>query len=360
MTQDAPLNPSLSAPRKAWRVFCAGVAWGFCVSAAWACNTAAECNVKGQFHRADALYLRSTYPNNASNSRGTSSSGSGSALSSALANSFQRWEASRNAESDAVEARYRALDREARNKPVARFSEADIANDRRNVLIFGAEEGRALRQNQLGVALLSGGMGFVADPQKGLYWLRKAAAQGDHDALSNLAEVLTDGEYGVAADPVTGMQMHALFIGSSGLSPTDQTAYLLNKWIGVFKRNDRYYPQLIDAALKAHGQGVAHASQVIYKLILVAPPSPADARIQALLSTPNGDPYLLATRAFATAAGLLGVAKDPAQGLALLKAEVDLGHQPAIDVQLLLQCLQNAQTTDQRKACEPLVTPFYL
>ncbi len=347
-------------PHTAIRTLCAGgLVWALGLPAAWACNTVPECNVKGQFNRAIALDLQRSYPRTGS-SPGTLGSGSGSALSSALANSFQRWEASRNAESDAVQARYRALDREASQKPVVRFTEADIANDRRNVLIFGAEEGRALRQNQLGVALLTGELGFEANPQKAMYWLRKAAAQGDHNALSNLADILTSGEYGVPADPVSGLQMHALFIASSGLSPAEQASFLMNKSIEVFKKDDRYYPHLMAASLKAQALGVAHAPQVIYKLSLVAPPSTADAPLKALLSAPTNDPYLRATLAFATAVGRFGVTKDRAQGLALLQAEVAAGQQPAVDFQLLLQCLQAAQKTGDQQACEPLMQPFYL
>ncbi len=338
---------------------CAGAAWALSAPVAWACNTAAECNAQGQFNRATALYLRSTYPSNSS-STSSGQGTSGSALSSALANSFSSWEARRNAESDALLARERALDREALRKPIVRFSQVDIDRDRRDVLIYGAQDGRALRQNQLGVVLLTGQLGFEPDPQKGLYWLRKAASQGDHNALINLAEILTQGQHGVPADPASGLQMYALFIGSSGLNPADQAAFLLNKTIEVFKRDDRFYPQLIAATLKAHAWGVAHAPQVLYKLILVSPPSFTDPELKALLSAPGSDPYLQATRAFATATGRFGMAKDKAQGRAILKTEVDLGHQPAIDLQLLMQCLQEPERVGKQQDCAALANPFYL
>jgi TPR repeat protein len=325
---------------------------------AFACNTVAECNVEGNYNRAIALDLQRSYAPAQNSPRDTSSSYDG--VSSALANSFKSWEDSKNAAWDESHARYLAWEKEELSKPRTFFSEAAIANDRRKVLIFGAEDGRALRQNQLGVALLNGELGFKANAEKGMFWLHKAAKQGDHDALRNLASILISGNYGVKPEPEVGLQLYELYMSASGLSASDQASFLLNKAVEIYKKDDRFYPQLIEAAFKANALGVAHAPQVIYKLSVVSEPSPTDLKLKTLLETPSSNPYLVFTSAYATAKGIFGMTKDKVKGREIIQAEAALGHQPAIDYLQLMKCFSEAKTPEDKQACAPLANPFFL
>jgi TPR repeat protein len=325
---------------------------------ALACNTVAECNVEGKFNRAIELDLQRSYAPVQNSPRDTSSSYDG--VSSALANSFKSWEDSKNAAWDESHARYLAWEKEELSKPVTRFSEADIANDRRNVLIFGAEDGRAMRQNQLGLALLNGTYGFQVDVGKGMYWLRKAATQGDHHALRNLADILIAGDYDVKPEPIVGLQLYELYISASGLSASDQASFLLNKAVEIYKKDDGFYPQLIEAAFKANALGVAHAPQVIYKLSVVSEPSPTDLKLKTLLETPSSNPYLVATSAYATARGVFGMTKDKVKGREIIKTEAALGHQPAIDYLQLINCFSEAKIAEDKQACASEANPFFL
>ncbi|NOU01371.1 MAG: sel1 repeat family protein [Gallionella sp.] len=325
---------------------------------AFACNTVAECNVEGKFNRAIELDLQRSYAPAQNSPRDSSSSYDG--VSSALANSFKSWEDSKNAAWDVSHARYLAWEKEELSKPRTFFSEADIANDRRNVLIFGAEDGRAMRQNQLGLSLLNGTNGFQVDVGKGMYWLRKAATQGDHHALRNLANILIAGDYGVKPEPEVGLQLYELYMSASGLSASDQASFLLNKAVEIYKKDDRFYPQLIEAAFKANTLGVAHAPQVIYKLSVVSEPSTTDLKLKTLLETPSSNLYLVAASAYATEKGIFGMTKDKVKGREIIQAEAALGHQPAIDYLQLIKCLNETKTLEDRQACEPLVHPFFL
>ena len=53
-------------------------------------------------------------------------------------------------------------------------------------LTRAAEAGHAGAQYNLGFLYLGGGRGVAQDEAQAIYWLRKAAAQGDEDALDML------------------------------------------------------------------------------------------------------------------------------------------------------------------------------
>jgi TPR repeat protein len=312
---------------------------------ALACNTPAECNVKGQFHRAQALELSRSMTSVRESSRSYDASGG---VSGALAQSFKQWEDSKKAEQNAADAREREADRKAVN---VRFSADDIKNDQRRVLIIGAEDGRATRQNQLGVALLNGELGFSTDKQRGMYWLRKAAAQGNPDALVNLADILINGDYGVTPDPLTGLQLYTLLIGQGGSTRADQAAFTMNKAYDIYDKYPEFYPHALDAALNAQATGAPGAGPIIFHYVVDFSVTPHDARLRSLLESPDAGVDIRAARAVATRLGVFGIRRDVDQGQAMLQTSAAEGHEGARRFLALLTCLHSAKSPDEQKKC---------
>lgn len=312
-----------------------------CIPIAHACNTAADCRVEGQFNRAMSMDLQRSYSTTPSNSSGNSSS---NALSTALANSFKQWEASKNAESKAADARYNAWAEAARKRPITRFTDTEIANAERNILIFGAEEGRAKRQNQLGLALLEGSSGFTVDTEQGLHWLKKAAEQGDHNALMNLAIILTEGSYGIKSDPMLGLKMFELYINASKLSDIEKATFLMDKSVEIYKADDTFLPQAMNAALNAYSLGVDYAPSVIFKLVLVNPPT--NPKLKEVLDN-SRNPFIVAAKGLAITHGLAGFTQDKSKGQEIIQAEAALNRQPSIDYVNFLNCSKKYEKPEE-------------
>ncbi len=313
--------------------------------AAMACNTPAECNVKGQFHRAQAMELSRSMTVIREPSR---SYDANSGVSGALANSFKQWEDSKKAEQRAADDREREADRKAVN---VRFSADDIKNDQRRILIIGAEDGRATRQNQLGVALLNGELGFSADKQKGIYWLRKAATQGEPNALVNLADILINGDYGVKPDPLTGLQLYTLLIAQGGSSRPDQAAFIMNKAYEIYEKYPDFYPHALEAALNAQAVGAPRAEPVIFHYVVDVSATPHDARLRTLLESPGATVDIQAARGVATLMGTFGITRDPKRGQAMLQQSADDGHEGAKRFLALLMCLRAAKSPADQGKC---------
>ena len=137
---------------------------------------------------------------------------------------------------------------------------------------------------------------------------------------------------------------------------------LMDQTMDIFKKDDSFYAQVAEVALKAYALKVPEASQVLYKLTMVAStaPTPADSKLKALFeSTPN-DQYLIAASAFAMSNGFFGMRKDKKRGKEIMQAEADLGHQAAINILKMGECLSKAETSAEQSTCEPTVQPFYL
>ncbi|MEQ1527045.1 MAG: hypothetical protein ABL911_09905 [Gallionella sp.] len=311
------------------------------------CLSEADCSRKGDFTRANKL----------SQERANKDEQSAN-----LAAGIASLKVAQDAEIAAGDARMKAFDDEARRN-FRPFSEADLADSRRNILIAGANDGRALRQTQLGMALLEGYEGFQVDVAKGIYWLHKAAAQGQVDAVKNLAETYIKGEYGIKPDYIYGFQLYKTLVRSRGMPGVEQAALLMDQAIDIFKRDEEiFYSQLAETALEANALGVPAAPQVIYKLTMVSSssPTPIDSKFKATLETPSNNPYLIAASAYAITNGYFGIAKDKQRGKEMLQAEADAGHQPSIDILKIRGCFAAAKTPEDKNACEPLASPFYL
>jgi hypothetical protein len=69
---------------------------------------------------------------------------------------------------------------------------------------------------------------------------------------------------------------------------------------------------------------------------------------------------LIAANAVAISRGAFGIAKDIVRSENILKAEANLGHQPAIDILNIRACFAAAKTSEAKKGCEPLEIPFNL
>jgi hypothetical protein len=340
------MNNVISVGVKTTTIFIMNVALATTMSSALACSTEVECKVQKDFYRAERLHTeRLAYSH---------SVGNGLAQFADL-KSYQEDEVA------AGDARMKAFDEAARRAFVP-FSDADIANARRNILIVGANDGRASRQTQLGIALLSGDEGFRVDVEKGIYWLRKAAAQGDVSAIKKLALIYLKGGYGIKPDYFYGFQLYEVLIGASGMPESEQASVLMNQAIAIFSHEDGFYPLLVDSALKANTLGVPAAPQVIYKLTVVSLPlpTPMNTKLRAVLEAPSGNPYLIAANAVAISRGAFGIAKDIIRSENMLKAEANLGHQPAIDILNIRACFAEAKTPEAKKGCEPLEIPFNL
>jgi TPR repeat protein len=329
---------------------------------AWSDNcNAMRYNCLETFYKNQAIKANNSANAVRSNSSSSSnSSGSNDGLSSALAHSFAGLKARQDAEIAAGDARAKAWD-EASRKAFVPFSGEDIADSRRKVLIIGANDGRASRQNQLGVALLNGELGFSVDADKGIYWLRKAAAQGDVHAARNLVEIVMEGQYGIKPDYVYGLQLFEVLVAASGMPEGEQAAMMMNQTIDIFKKDERFFASLAEAALKANALNVPEAPQVLYKLTMVSSPAPTpvDTKLKTLFESPLKDPYLVAASAFAMSNGFFGIPKDKKRGKEILQAQANLGHQAAIDILKVTDCFSKAKTPADQTACEPTVRPFY-
>lgn len=330
---------------------------------AWADNcNAARYNCLETFYKNQAIKAYNSANAVRPNTTSGSSSGGGSydGISSALANSFASLQARQDAEYAAGAARTRARE-EASRKAFVPFSAADIADTKRSVLIIGARDGRASRQNQLAVALLNGELGFSVDVERGLYWLRKAAAQGDINATRSLAEILINGEYGVKPDYAEGLLLYEALVTASGMPAHQQASLLMDQTIDIFKMDDSFYPQLAEVALKANALNVPEAPQVIYKLTMVSSKTPTavDGKLKALLDSPSKNQYLVAAAAFAMSNGYFGIERDKKRGKEILQAQADAGQQAAIDILKIGDCYAKAKTPQEQSVCEPLAKPFY-
>ncbi|MEY2690104.1 MAG: hypothetical protein RL375_4304 [Pseudomonadota bacterium] len=312
---------------------------------ATACNTPAECNVKGQFHRAQAMELSRSMTVIREPSR---SYDANSGVSGALANSFKQWENSKKAEQRAADEREREADRKAVN---IRFSADDIKNDQRRILIIGAEDGRATRQNQLGVALLNGELGFTADKQRGIYWLRKAAAQGEPNALVNLADILINGDYGVTPDPLTGLQLYTLLMAQGGSSRADQAAFIMNKAYEIYGTTPDFYPHALEAALNAQAVDAPRSGAVIFHYVVDFNVTPHDDRVRALLESADAPADIQAARGVATVTGTFGLKRDVKRGQAMLQQSADAGHVGAKRFLALITCLRAAKSPADQGKC---------
>ena len=324
------------------------------------CN-AARYNCLETFYKNQAIKAYNSANAVRPNASGPSASGgSYDGISGALANSFAGLKARQDADIAAGDARMRAW-AEASRKAFVPFSAADISDTKRSILIIGANDGRASRQNQLAVALLNGELGFNVDVDKGLYWLRKAAAQGDVNATRSLAEILINGEYGLKPDYLQGLLLFEVLVSASGMPASEQASLLMDQTVDIFKIDDGFYSQLVEAALKAHALNVPEAPQVLYKLTMVssAAPTSVDAKLKALLDSPSKDQYLVAAGAFALSNGFFGLERNKKRGKEILQSEADLGHQAAIDILRLSDCYAKAKTPQEQSACEPLGRPFY-
>jgi TPR repeat protein len=310
-----------------------------------ACNTPADCNIKGQFHRAQAMELARSMDVIRAPSRSYDAS---SGVSDALAHSFKQWEDSKKAEQRAADQREREADRKAVN---IRFSSDDIKNDQRRVLIIGAEDGRATRQNQLGVALLNGELGFSSDRQKGMYWLRKAAAQGEPNALVNLADILINGDYGLPPDPLTGLQLYTLLISQGGSSRADQAAFTMNKAYEIYDKYPDFYPHALEAALNAQAVGAPRAEPVIFHYVVDFSATPHDARLRALLESPGAATDIRAAHGVATVMGAFGITRDATRGQAMLQQSAEEGHEGAKRFLALITCLRSATSPAEQGKC---------
>jgi TPR repeat protein len=271
-----------------------------------------------------------------------------SGVSNALANSFKQWEDSKKAEQRAADEREREADRKAVN---IRFGADDIKNDQRRVLIIGAEDGRASRQNQLGVAFLNGELGFSSDKQKGMYWLRKAAAQGEPNALVNLADILINGDYGVTPDPLTGLQLYSLLIAQGGSSRADQAAFTMNKAYEIYDKYPDFYPHALEAALNAQAVGAPRAEPVIFHYVVDFSVTPHDARLRALLESPGAAADIRAAHGVATVMGTFGITRDAKRGQAMLQQSADEGHEGAKRFLALITCLRSAKSPAEQGKC---------
>lgn len=341
------MKNTISAVRKKSRTFLVSIALATTMPSALAgCLSEADCSRKGDFTRANKL----------SQERANKDEQSAN-----LAAGIASLKAAQDAEVAAGDARMKAFDDEARRN-FRPFSEADLADSRRNILIAGANDGRALRQTQLGMALLEGYEGFQVDVEKGMYWLHKAAAQGQVNAVKNLAETYIKGEYGIKPDYIYGFQLYQVLIDSSGMPEGEQASMLMKQAIDIFRMDDSFYAQLAETALKANTLGVPEAPQVIYKLTMVSSPSPTpvDAKLKVLLEAPSNNPYLIAANAFAITNGYFGIAQDKKRGKEILQAEAEAGHQPSKDILKIKECFAAAKTPEDKNACEPLASPFYL
>ncbi len=81
----------------------------------------------------------------------------------------------------------------------ARVIANDLSGSRIQKLLAEANAGNPSAQYDLGIAYQSG-VGVKEAPQKSVYWLQMAAAQGDHPAQNKLGQDFQSG-YGVTADP---------------------------------------------------------------------------------------------------------------------------------------------------------------
>jgi TPR repeat protein len=348
MLDKSPATPPLSSPERFFRLARRWLSMScllLVAPATMACNTPADCNVKGQFHRAQAMELARSMTVIQGPSRSYDTS---SGVSDALAKSFKQWEDSKKAEQRAADEREREADRKAVN---VRFSADDIKNDQRRILIIGAEDGRATRQNQLGVALLNGELGFTADKQRGIYWLRKAAAQGEPNALVNLADILINGEYGVTPDPLTGLQLYTLLMGQGGSSRADQAAFIMNKAYEIYDKTPGFYPHALEAALNAQAVGAPRSGAVIFHYVVDFSATPHDDRVRALLESPGAPADIQAARGVATLTGTFGFTRDVKRGQALLQQSADEGHDGAKRFLALLTCLRAAKSPADQGKC---------
>lgn len=358
------MNPPILSLSKKISILCVGVTITLSTTNVWAdnfCNSE-RYNCVETFYRNRAIEAGRNANAVSSSSTSSSTSGADAALSAALAKGIASLKASQDVEVAAGDVRMKAFD-EAAKRAFVPFSEADIADSRRNILIVGANDGRALRQNQLGIVLLNGYEGFQVNVEKGLFWLHKAAAQGDVNAVKTLAEIFTEGLYGVKPDYIYGFQLYETLVSSSGMPEVEQAALLMNQAIDIFKKDEEsFYPKLAETALIANTLGVPAAPQVIYKLTMVSSSSPTsvDSKFKAVLETPSSNPYLIAANAVAMSRGSFGIAKDKTRGKEILKAEAELGHQPSIDILKIRDCFDAAKTPEDKKVCEPLASPFYL
>jgi hypothetical protein len=361
------VNCSMIGLCKAFLLLSVGIVSSLLQPRAWADN----CN-NNRYHCLESFYRNQAVDANrranavsTPSSRSSNSSNSGGSydgLSSALANSFAGLKARQDAAFAAGAARTRAWEESESRKKIVRFTDEELADINRNILIIGANDGRAQRQNQLGVALLEGLKGFRVDVEKGVFWLRKAAAQGDVNAMENLTEIFTEGKFGIKPDYLYGFQLYELLVSSSGMPEVERASMLMNQAIYIFKMDDSFYPQLVDVALKANGLGVQEAAKIIYKLTMVSSltPTPVDANLKSFFEAPSKDPYIIAANGFAIGAGYFGISQDRKRGKEILQAEANSGHQPSIDILKIRDCMATKKTAEEKKECEPLYKPFFM
>lgn len=70
-----------------------------------------------------------------------------------------------------------------------------------SVLRGRAEQGDPHAHYELGLRYEAGALDVTSDPDKALYWLRKAADNGNLLAMKRLAEIYEQGRLGVNKDP---------------------------------------------------------------------------------------------------------------------------------------------------------------